>query len=68
MFFCKHDYEILDKTILESPYEQIVKGEGKLGRVRTDDQALFFGKKLVILLKCSKCKNIKKEVTTNSEQ
>lgn len=63
--FCKHDYDILDKTMMESPYEQLVKAGGGQGQMHTDDQHIFFSKKLVILLKCSMCKNIKKEVTTN---
>jgi len=68
--FCKHNYEIIDKTIMESPYEQIVKVNPNTvdRKVKVRSVRTFFSKKLVILLKCSKCKDIKKETTTNPEQ
>ena len=59
--FCKHDYDILDKTIMESAYEQA----SSKGPVRTSRMEIFFKKKLVIIMKCSKCKRTKVIVETN---
>ncbi len=55
--FCKHDYEIMDKTILPSVFEDAAAaGVTKMGRY------VIYGKKVVFLLKCSKCKDVKKLV------
>ena len=60
--FCDHDFEIIDKTILPSAVEQtekvwtIEKFEGT---------TILFRKKLVILLKCLKCKRLKEIVEIN---
>lgn len=59
---CKHDDEIIDKTIMESAYEQARDTLRKIGGGNT---GLFFRKKLVILLKCKKCKRVEKIVETN---
>ena len=65
--FCKHDYEILDKTMMESPYEQVVKA-GNSGRsVKAGNTRIFFSKKLVILLKCTKCKDLLEKVYENPD-
>lgn len=66
--FCKHDYEILDKTILESAYEQTKRRPVRTNenrRIRTSNMQAFFKKKLIILLKCSKCKKVKTIVRKN---
>ena len=55
--FCKHDYEIMDKTILPSVFE-----DADAGRVRRVGSYLAYGKKVVFLLKCSKCNDVKKLV------
>ncbi len=58
--FCKHDYEILDKTVLPSAAEQV------MGISLEEIQAKnIFVKKVIIILKCKKCKEIKKIVETN---
>ncbi|KKN33230.1 hypothetical protein LCGC14_0805690 [marine sediment metagenome] len=59
--FCKHDDNILDKTIMESAYEQTTA----VTRAKVADAEMFFRKKLIILLKYKKCKRVKKIVETN---
>jgi Ca2+-binding EF-hand superfamily protein len=65
--FCKHNDEIIDKTILESAYEQIGKISPNMNsrQLSVGDTSVFFSKKLVILLKCTKCKRVEKIVETN---
>ena len=58
--FCKHDYEILDKTVLPSAAEQVMGSS--LEEIRAKN---IFVKKVIIILKCKKCKEIKKIVETN---
>ncbi len=61
--FCEHDFEIIDKTILESAYEQCQKaGVDKMRASSIED---FFRKKLIIIMKCPKCRKVKKIVETN---
>lgn len=56
---CDHNYEIFDKTVLESGLEQLIKaGMTKLGQVSTP----LLRKKVIILLKCKHCNKIKKIV------
>jgi len=59
MFGCKHDYELIDKTVLESGYEQMTKNGTEVSRLRGDSAAELFGKKLVLTFKCPHCKKIK---------
>ena len=61
---CEHDYEIISKNILESPCEQDNKIRKELNQWETRYEG-YYTKKLVILLKCSKCKHLEKIVETN---
>ena len=63
MLFCDHDYVILDKTILESPYEQM----SRMNKVYASipKEPMIFQKKLVMLMKCKICKRLKKIVEIN---
>lgn len=60
MMFCKHDFEIIDKTILASGWEQMGSRVGQ-----AEGTMQMFVKKVVILLKCSKCKEVKKITESN---
>ncbi len=61
--FCKHDFEIIDKTVLESAFEQADKSNR--GNMSASNVETLFRKKVIILLKCPKCKELKKIVETN---
>lgn len=51
--FCKHDWKVLDKTVLESAWEQMAKGMTKCGHGEMPLDG--FQKKVVITLTCTKC-------------
>lgn len=63
--FCKHNYDILDKTILESAFEQAKAGSQVAKRVSADCVSEYFRKKVVLILKCSKCNRIKEIIKSN---
>ncbi len=63
MLFCEHDYEEFNKTDMKSAYEQVV-ASGK-NYTSVPHNPWVFRKKLVILLKCKKCKRIKKIIEEN---
>ncbi len=60
---CDHDFEIIDKMLLPSAFEQVTESGGslKIKETRVD----IFAKKLVIVLKCSSCNRIDTIVETN---
>jgi hypothetical protein len=58
---CDHDDEILDKTILPSAWDQMAN---RITRLHSVDESLF-RRKVVILLKCKKCKRVTKMVESN---
>ena len=47
-----NDWEILDKTFIDSPYEQVVKSGVK--DIENNMKELFFQKKLIITFRCKK--------------
>jgi len=55
---CKHSWDLLDKTILPSGWEQLGNGQ------RSIDSAAswVFEKKVVYIFKCAHCGDIRKEV------
>lgn len=55
--FCKHDYEVMNKTILPSMFEDM--HAGNILKVKSYPA---YGRKVVFLLKCAKCKDVKKLV------
>ena len=65
MFGCKHDYELIDKTVLESGYEQAVKNGSVVDHVDGPEWSSFFTKKLILTFKCSICKKIKTVESSN---
>ena len=65
MFGCKHDYELIDKTVLESGYEQTVKSGNSVKNVNGPESLSFFTKKLILTFKCSICKKIKTVESSN---
>lgn len=62
--FCKHDWMVLDKTILPSPFQQIAESGLKHYKGEPDSQA-FFRTKVVVLVACKKC-GAKREHTTSN--
>lgn len=65
MLRCKHKWEMIDKTILPSAYEQITE-EHNVKNIKTADLE-YFQKKLVYIFQCTNpdCKKIRKIVETN---
>lgn len=55
---CVHQWEIVDKTVLPSPYEQMVAGNRVLERVKGMTEGVIqalFQKIVVLVQKCPKC-------------
>ena len=63
MLFCDHDDEVFSKDTIASAYDQVV-ASGK-NYTSIPHNPWTFRKKLVILLKCKKCKRVKKIVEEN---
>jgi len=59
---CLHDWKILDKTVLDSPYEQTVKAKIVLNKVEGTNARQLFQKVSQTIVICTKCG--KKEVHT----
>lgn len=62
---CKHDYELIYKTILESGYEQMAKNGEHIKSLNGPEAPSFFRKKLILIFKCPHCKKIKIEKSSN---
>ena len=62
---CEHDFEIISKDILPSPYEQEFNVELKADVPWKSYPSWYYQKKIVIILKCTKCPKIKKIIETN---
>lgn len=61
--FCKHNWEILDKTILPSPWEQMTKVAEEVEWEHEVQGALrpyLFQKALVLVMQCTLCSRTKK--------
>lgn len=63
---CKHAWEVVDKTILSSPYEQLRESDQDLKSVEGNSQ-LMFQKKLILVLRCVLCGALDKTVEVNPE-
>lgn len=59
--FCKHDWVVLDKTVVQSPAEFIEKYYYSEGPVKMP--SWMFKKTIIIICKCNKCGKIKRYVT-----
>ncbi len=57
MLFCKHDWEVKDKTVLPSAWEQGTEYLKSIERAKLP--AWVFTKKVVITLACKKCGELK---------
>ncbi len=57
MLFCKHKMEKVSQVVLESAFEQIVREVTKWKGQHLEP--VFFRKKVVIVLTCSKCGKVK---------
>jgi hypothetical protein len=60
---CKHDYHLIDKTVLPSGAEQIM-ANGAPANVKGGGATLFT-KKVIFTFKCSSCNKIKQVTETN---
>ena len=57
---CKHEWKVLDKTVLPSAWEQLK------ARMSVDKGHIgLFRKKVVVILVCKKCGKLNKTVETN---
>ena len=64
LFFpCQHDWEVKDKTVLESPFEQINKTGRSLSKF--GDPSTTFRKKIIIIMACKHCGDLRKFVDEN---
>lgn len=66
--FCKHNYNIIDKTTMPSAFEQreaANRDNGMNRTMRVSNMDTFFRRKVIILMKCDICKKLKKIVETN---
>jgi hypothetical protein len=61
MMFCKHDDKIYDKIVLPSAFEQLSAD----GDIIAWSIVALYRKKVVILLKCTKCKRVREIVEYN---
>lgn len=67
--FCKHDWKLIDKTILESGFEQIMKEQfiiDRLSKYKLGPD--MFVKTVSIILKCEKCGKLDKTVTSTENR
>ena len=60
--FCRHNWKLIDRTILASAYEQISKGKSV---TKTKGDAIYFRKAIVFIFQCSKCSEIKDIIHRN---
>lgn len=61
---CNHLWVILDKTILESPYEQLCQSGQPLKQF---DSSWGFQKKLILIARCSLCGVLDKTISCNPD-
>ncbi len=59
---CKHEWVLVDKTVLPSAYEQL-KSPELLERVPCD--AVMFRKKVIVILQCKVCGKLNKTIEEN---
>ena len=52
---CKHDYELIDKTIFKSPFESMMERTSSMKFDLTHDN-IFYRSKVVYVFKCKICK------------
>ena len=62
--FCKHDWKVLDKTVLPSPYQQFQQ-ERKRNLVEMEASASFFRTKVLVIVVCSICGKKAEHFATN---
>ncbi len=59
--FCKHNWKLLDKTILQSAFEQLSEKNNLSGFTGY----VSFEKKIVYIFSCEKCGKINKKSESN---
>ena len=62
---CNHDFKIISKDILPSAYEQENNNQLKETALWESHDISYYRKKLIIVMRCTKCSKIKKIVETN---
>lgn len=61
--FCRHQWKLLDKTVLPSPFEQSgVRYEGEVSR---GTQAMCHRKAVVVTICCETCGKVKMQKRSN---
>ena len=65
MFGCKHDWEVKDKTVLPSAWEQMQ--DAKKGTVEMQLYGVVFQKKVMVVMACKKCGLLKKYCERNPD-
>jgi hypothetical protein len=63
--FCKHQWEVLDKTVLPSAWEQTTKIGKFPDGLSERGMLIAHRKKLVVICSCTLCGKIKKFVEEN---
>ena len=71
MFGCKHKWELLDKTVLPSAYEQMAAinpGFKTITKTKsTQDTISVFQKKAIIICVCKECGKLYQSVEVNPD-
>jgi len=67
MFWCRHKWEVKDKTVLESGFEQIKKSGSRNCRIERFSPELF-EKAVLIVLVCEKCGKLRTVTERNPDQ
>lgn len=60
--WCKHEWEVLDKTVLPSAFEQMKEDPMEVSGA---DTAAFFQKTVSLVVSCKKCGKLEHFVTVN---
>lgn len=60
---CKHNWELIDKTILPSAYEQLAE-KHTMENIQAGSVTLF-RKKIIYIFQCTDCKKIREIVEVN---
>lgn len=58
--FCRHEWELVDKEVLPSEFEQLAKYASKVR-----GNGISFQKKYISIFQCAKCKKLEKFVEVN---
>lgn len=64
--FCSHDWEIKDKTVMPSAFEQLLKGsQGLESTASLQNTKAVFKKTYICVMACRRCGAINKTIVSN---